>query len=48
MVKEEVLCHLIKKTEDAKKELEKSLRQAKDYWHRQKLSFWRCLLAKKT
>jgi hypothetical protein len=33
VVKEEVLSHLIERTRDAKRDIEKSLRQAKDYWH---------------
>jgi rRNA-processing protein FCF1 len=32
VVKQEVLSHLIEKTKEAKKDLEKSLKQAKDYW----------------
>jgi predicted nucleic acid-binding protein len=32
IVKEEVLSHLTKKTKDAKREIEKSLKQARDYW----------------
>ncbi|MBD2667211.1 hypothetical protein B6N60_02733 [Richelia sinica FACHB-800] len=32
VVKEELLCHLIENTKEAKKEIEKSLRQARDYW----------------
>jgi predicted nucleic acid-binding protein len=32
IVKEEVLSHITEKTKDAQSELEKSLKQAKDYW----------------
>jgi predicted nucleic acid-binding protein len=32
VVKEEVIAHLIEKTKVAKKDIEKSLKQAKDYW----------------
>ena len=32
IVKEEVLSHLTERTKDAQKEIEKSLKQAKDYW----------------
>jgi PIN domain len=32
VVKEEVLSHLTEKTKDAKRDIEKSLKQAKDYW----------------
>ena len=32
IVKEEVLSHLTAKTKDAKREIEKSLKQARDYW----------------
>jgi hypothetical protein len=32
IVKEEVLSHLAEKTKDAKREIEKSLKQARDYW----------------
>ena len=32
IVKEEILSHLIEKTKDAKREIEKSLKQARDYW----------------
>jgi len=32
IVKEEILSHLTEKTKDAKREIEKSLKQARDYW----------------
>lgn len=32
IVKQEVLSHITEKTKDAKREIEKSLRQARDYW----------------
>lgn len=32
IVKEEIWSHITEKTKDAKKEIEKSLKQAKDYW----------------
>ncbi len=32
IVKEEILSHLTAKTKEAKREIEKSLRQARDYW----------------